>query len=353
MSLGGAVITGFAANTSLGDAVTACAAARAGLSRPARLDALAWDEEDGAVPVVGHPVPTVAGFQDEARLLALALPAVEDAARAASLPADEEIAFLLAVPDLGARSSRAGSERPPPLRVLERLAAVAKIPIAAPLRQAFPADQAGFAAAVGAALRLLASGEIRRCIVGGVDTQCDELAIDALAAAQRLKTGDNPVGLQPGEAAAFLVLETAEGARRRRAPVHGRIAGAAVAADPAGVDRPPVGEGTFAALRQLVEATGPLPRGETFYVLDRNGEAVRASDWGFCLQRLTARMPEALPAAEWDPATSFGDTGAASGALAAQMALRAFARGYAPGRCAVVVGASEAGSRAAVRVEKG
>jgi 3-oxoacyl-[acyl-carrier-protein] synthase-1 len=352
MSFGGAVVTGLAANTSLGGAVAACAAARGGLARPAPLDALAWDEEDGAIPVVGHPVPTVAGFQGEARLIALGLPAIEEAVRDASLPADEEVAFLLAMPDLDARAKRAGGERPVALGILERLAAASKVPVAAACRQAFLGDQTGFAAAVDAALRLLSAGTVRKCIVGAVDTFCDDLAIDALSAGQQLKTGDNPVGLQPGEAAAFLVLETSEGARRRKASVLGRIVGASSAVEPGDGDRPPVGEGMFASLRQLVETTGPLPRGETFFVLDRNGEAVRANDWGYCQQRIAAHMPEVLPAPEWDPAASFGDTGAASGALAAEIALRAFARGYAPGRCAIVV-SSTGGRRAAIRVEKG
>ena len=114
----------------------------------------------------------------------------------------------------------------------------------------------------------------------------------------------------------------------------------------------PMGQGLFAALRQLATATGPVATGQAFFVLDRNGETSRANDWGHCLLRLTARMPGLLPAVQWDPAISLGDTGAAGGALGAQVAIRAFARRYAPGSCGIVMSTSEGGARAALRIEQ-
>jgi 3-oxoacyl-[acyl-carrier-protein] synthase-1 len=346
-----AAITAIGASTSLGASRAACAAARARLARPAPLPRLAFDSEEGPVPVTGHPVALVTGFQGDARLLSLALPALGEVARSMRLEPGAALGLFVSLPDLETRARAAGSELPARLPLLDRMAADAGLPVAPDLRASYPAGQAGFALAVGSALQLLAQGRAAACIVGGVDTLCDDLAVDALAAQGRLKTGDNPVGLQPGEAAAFLVLEPPESIRRRKAPVLGQVTGCALAHDPRTGDDPPIGQGLAEALRQLA-AGGPLPPGETFFALDRNGESARANDWGCCQQRLTARMPGLLPAPEWDLATCFGDTGAASGALAAQAAVVGFARGYAPGRCAVVVSASDGDRRAAVRIER-
>jgi len=352
LSAGAAVITGFSANTSLGDERQAGAAARAGLARPAELEAQAWDEEDGAVAVVGHPVPTARGFQGEARLLALALEPLTRLWREAALPAGHEVGLLLGTPDLKRRAERAGAALPRARPLPDRLAALAGLPATGKWRQAFPIGHAGFAAAANAALQLLARGEVEACVVGGVDTLCDRLALAALGAEQRLKTADNPVGLQPGEAAAFLLLEKPEAARRRGAKVLARIGGVGVAAEPRSEEDGPLGQGLLAALRELVAAAGAPPAGQAFFVLDRNGEASRAADWGHCQQRLTAGFPGLLPAAQWDPATSFGDTGAASGALGAGLAIRGFDRRYAPAPSAIVLSASDGGPRAALRLDQ-
>ncbi len=347
-----AAITAVAANTSLGGVVGGCAAARANLARPAPLPRMVFDLEEGPVPVIGHPVPAVTGFQGEARLLSLALPALRELARSVGLPSGSPVGLCVALPDLASRAQAAGAPVPPKLRLLERAARHAGAVVLPEARIEFAVGPAGFALAVGAALDLLAQGRVAACIAGGVDTLCDDLAVDALATQGRLKEGENPVGLQPGEAAAFLLLEPLETARRRDVRILGQVAGHALAQDPRTREEPPVGEGLAEALRQLTGDSGALPPGETWFILDRNGEAVRANDWGYCQQRLMARMPGVLPAPEWDPATSFGDTGAASGALAAVAAVRGFTRGHAPGRCGVVLSSSDGGRRGAVRVER-
>jgi 3-oxoacyl-[acyl-carrier-protein] synthase-1 len=348
----GAVVTGISANTSLGDAVTTCAAVRARLARPLPLEAEAWTEEDGAVPVTGHPVATVAGFQGEARLLALAVEPLSRLWQESKLGASPEVALLLALPDLQKRAQAAQTTLPQSRSLVDRLASLAGLPAAGAWRRTFALGHAGFATAVDAALKLLAHGDVQTCIVGGVDTLCDEVAIEALTAQGQLKTDDNPVGLQPGEAAAFLLLERPETARQRGARTLARVSGVGIASQPQAEKEPPLGQGLLAALQLLLAATGPLAPGGVFFVLDRNGETARANDWGYCLQRITGRIPGLLPAAQWDPATSLGDTGAASGALGAQLAIRAFARGYAPGVSGIVLSASESGARTALRLEQ-
>lgn len=345
-------ITGIGANTALGGAVTACAAVRARLARPAELPRKAFDVEEGPVPVVGHPVPTVAGFQGEARLLSLTIPALRELVRSAGLDASAEVALFVGLPDLEARGRAAGTGGPLKLGLLDRIAEYSGVRVSPHARHALASGHAGFALALGAALELLAQGRTTACIAGGVDTLCDDLAIDALAAQERLKTEDNPVGLQPGEAAAFVLLESPDAVRHRKARVLAHVVGIATADDPRTKDDPPVGEGLALALGRLATESGTLTPGETWFVSDRNGEAVRANDWGYCQQRLTARMPGLLPTPEWNIATSFGDTGAASGVLATVVAIRGFVRAYAPGRCAVILSSSDDRRRAAIRVER-
>lgn len=343
-------ITSFGANTSLGASAGACAAMRAGLVRPAPLTSMMFDTEEGDVPVTGHPVPTARGFVGEARLLSLCLPALRDLASAAGLASTPHLALSMSLPDLGERAAAARAPRPPELRLLDRVVEASGLTIPADVRLAFLAGPAGFGLAVQAALGLIGQGRAEACVVGGVDSLCDDLAVGALAVDDHLKSGDNPVGMQPGEAAAFLLLEAPGPARRRKATPLAHVE-VAVAQDPRSREEAPLGQGLYEAIRQA--ADGSLPAGGGWFLLDLNGETRRASDWGHCQQRLARRLPSLLPAIEWTPATSFGDTGAASGALAAILAVRAIQRGYGPRPMALILGSSAGGRRAATRIEGG
>jgi 3-oxoacyl-[acyl-carrier-protein] synthase-1 len=339
------VVTVLSANTSLGDPITAAAAARAGLSRPAELEGQAMTAMDGPVPLLGHPVATAGGFQGPARLLSLALPALRALTGELALPPADEVGLFLALPHLDDATAAA--------RLLDRLQKLTGLPVAAAVRQAFTGGHAAFGMAVQAAANAIARREVALGVVGAVDSLCDPAALSALLEQGRLKTPQNPVGLQPGEAATFLAVCADDEARRRRWPVLARIAGAGVARDPGDPQDPdvlPLGQGTLLALQSLVAGTGPLPPGGTFFVVDCNGEPRRAADWGQCQQRLTATMPGVLGESDWFPAGSFGDTGAASAALATQLVVRAFARGYAPRRCAVVLSSGDDGRRSAIRL---
>jgi len=322
------------------------------MSRPAAVEQEFFDGDGDPVPVVGHPVRTVLGFQGEARLLALALPALRELVAGTDVQEREKVGMFLALPDVAARATAAGSAAPAASDVLGRLAQMAGLDAKASLCRAFSTGHVGFAQALQAALTLLASREIDTALVGGVDTLCDPLALEGLAAQGRLKTDDNPVGLKPGEAAGFLLLESAGGVQRRGVQPLGKVIAVGLAQESTADDALPTGGALSSAITQLVAAGGPLPAGECWFVVDLNGEERRAYDWGCCQPRLVAHMPGVLPAPEWDPAISFGDTGAASGPIAAQMVLRGFARGYAPGRCGVVLSSSDGMERAAVRIER-
>jgi len=345
-------VTALASNTSLGEVVTACAAVRAGLSRPGELDQLAFEDESGPVPILGHPVGTVTGFQGEARLVALAFPALRSLLADRPIASGERAGLFVALPDLAARATLAGAPVPRESRLVERLVAISGLVVPPSLRREFPVGPTGFVSAIQAAIQAVSQREADVCIVGGVDTLCDDLAVAALAARGRIKTAENPVGLQPGEAAAFVLLESVDGARRRKAEITAVIKGTGEAREARSGDDPSVGEGLMQAIRTLTAASGPLEARGTFFVVDCNGEPARASDWSWCQQRVIAEMPGVFPAPEWYPAISYGDTGAASAALGAQLAARAFARGFAPGRSAVVVSSADGGGRAVLGLER-
>jgi 3-oxoacyl-[acyl-carrier-protein] synthase-1 len=88
-----------------------------------------------------------------------------------------------------------------------------------------------------------------------------------------------------------------------------------------------------------------------WFITDQNGETFRAYEWADFVLRVRDRFPAVMEAPLLYPAVAFGDTGAASGALGLALAVRAFARGYAPARTAVVFSASYEGLRSGIRVE--
>jgi 3-oxoacyl-[acyl-carrier-protein] synthase-1 len=300
--------------------------------------------------LLGHPVVDVAGFQGEARLLALALPALEELLAEAGADGPAKTALFLAVPSLTERAELAGANAPASLGLLEQLCELGG-PGPLTLTRTFCDGPVGFALALQAASAALASRTADRVIVGAVDTWCDDLALEALEAHGRLKGPENPVGLQPGEAAAFLMLERSEDLRSASRGALASVTLVGLGQETGAEGALPRGQGLTDAIGQLLDQAGPLPAGKTWFVLDLNGEERRAYDWGCCSASLGLRAPGLLPAPVWLPAMSFGDTGAAGAALGVQLVLRSLARGYAPGTCAVVLSSADDGRRTAIRLE--
>lgn len=167
-----------------------------------------------------------------------------------------------------------------------------------------------------------------------MDTLVDSEITRTLYAHGRLLSGGNGVGLQPGEAAAFVTLEPI-GPR----PALGRPGAGALGHEPDHLysGRPALGKGLAATAKQLPsrEAAWPLS--------DCNGEMHRSTEWGYAaIQNEVLRS--SLDHATY-PATSVGDTGAASPAVGLVLALRAFAQGYAPTDTALLLAADALGPR--------
>jgi 3-oxoacyl-[acyl-carrier-protein] synthase-1 len=329
--------------SALGDASTACAAARAGIRRAQALDEFpVFSLADGSVAgLVGHPAGDVTGgFEGFARLLRLTHVGLADLLTGLKRPsARTRVAFYLALaPDPGAGEVAQ--------RLLPAAARIADWPGEPTLAFVAASGRTGVADALVRAADDLQSGRVDCAVVGGVDTLLGEETLVALDEADRLKTTNRAVGLEPGEAAAFLALERGTDGPSIRA----RLDAVTLARDAAAVsaDKVPVGEGLAQAVLGVAGANPAATDGPIWIVSDHNGESLRAGDWGHAIVRLHAASPAFAEPTVWYPATSFGDTGAASGAVAACVVVRAFDRGYAPASRAIAIAAADGAERAAV-----
>ncbi len=160
----------------------------------------------------------------------------------------------------------------------------------------------------------------------------------ALLEQGRLKLEDVPDGLIPGEAAAFVVLES--GANRRRGGVS--VGETAIAEE----ETVRAGESNRgAALTRVLRQTGGTLPDFPRVVGDLNGERLRHIEWALgCIRglgRVKARAGGPTETEIWHPADCVGDTGAASGILNFVWAATALEKGYALTDQALVWGASD------------
>jgi len=370
-------VTGLGMATSLGlDAVMSCAAARAGMSGGKALERFPVQSPDdnSSGLLAGHALPEVTrGFEGAARLLRVVQAGLVDLFGTAGdrvngdgrvgvyvavpepLRLFEGLAWLEAPEDRQARQQSledAAQQVQPEAagRMIERafaLCAPAFRPSAVVVR---PGSGATSLQLLDLAARELTDGAVDVAVVGGIDSLIDDDYLQWLATLRRLKTPGQPVGLQPGEGAAFVVVE---GHRTLRAARPLALLGeVAIADEPSPWTA--AASSTGRAVAEVVEqaqrgAPGAVP--PSWMITDHNGETYRAAEWGSALVRLTARRRAQSDWTSWFPATSFGDTGAASALVGLGVAVRAFARSYHPAPSATVVATAPGATRAAVRVD--
>jgi 3-oxoacyl-[acyl-carrier-protein] synthase-1 len=341
--------------TSLGQIVTAAAAFRAGLQRARELPDWTYNDSECNEPatLVGHPASwCTEHFEGNGRRMRMVFAALDDfhAQPAASTLPRDRVGMILCLPELSLDDSALEPEdfvHRSDRRFLDRVTQVASTRFTITQDQIVRRGRIGWCVALRQAAQWLERGDVSACIIGAVDSLVDPLRLPGLWARRELKTADRPDGLSPGEAAVFLAVrrgteESEEGA----VLIH--MGGEVISeADPA----LPTGLAAFEAAWSVLTASGAAhaPAGSIYH--DLNGQAWRASDWGCALVRFQAR--NALQG--WRhviPAEGFGDTGAASGALAVALATRAFVRGYAHGRHALIMITEENGERAALLLER-
>jgi 3-oxoacyl-[acyl-carrier-protein] synthase-1 len=197
---------------------------------------------------------------------------------------------------------------------------------------------------------ILRAGRSRFCLVGGVDSYLTADSLEWMDDKGILKSSENRNGFPPGEAAGFCLVTTGATALEFGLPVFGWLEtfGAARETSPIRTRTICVGRGLSEAIRQ---ATAPLRLPEERVddsICDLNGEPYRSEE--FALTVLRTQMAFVDFSRFVTPADCWGDVGAASGPLFANLAIAAGLRGYAKGPRTMIWASSEGGDRAAVVV---
>jgi len=196
-----------------------------------------------------------------------------------------------------------------------------------------------------AAAAALREGRLGRAAVGAADSWLFRAWLERLDLDWRLLSDRNGDGFQPGEAAAFVLLESrAEAVRRGLRPL-ARLLGHTAA-------RLAVAPGGQAHGAELAAVVGPLVGADEapLLVCDLNGESARTSTWAFAVARLGGRLGKGY--ALEHPASALGDVGAASSLVDVAVAAAGLHGRHAERTGAVVWAAGEDGERRAVRLER-
>lgn len=356
------VITAIGAVTSVGrGAAASCAAIRAGISRPRRVShfQVLEPETQDTLPLTAHPVQGYTdGFAGMGRWLRLSRGCLREVLETPGLPHPSDAKFwgrtalVMVTPsyddgvfeaegDDGLDGIREGCLRP--LRDA--------LGLSLPDANVRVVDQgpSGTAVAVQQASSELWRAGFERVLVLAVDSLLDPEALRMLDEEGRLKVGDNPVGLMPGEAGVCFLLEQEGSSRQRGAAPLALVTGVATALERNHLyaGHTSQGEGLTACLREVL-ARGPhLARFEGDLYSDLNGEEWRAREWGTALIRLEdeLRAPDVHL-----PCVSVGDVGAASGALGVCLSVHAFTRGHSRTAQALVVSSSPWGTVGCLRL---
>lgn len=343
----GIVVVGVGARCAVGlTAPAAAAAARAGISRltehPFMLD-------KAGEPMVVARDPTIDPMlQDAQRMVRLCESALREAlaplTERAINPPSLEVMIGLPSPRPGLPT---GLERA--LSDLVQQVIGTRTPVRVSF---FPrGSAAGFLAMDAARASLLAQGHRETlCVVGGVDSYLTADTLEWMDDLRLLKSSTNRNGFPPGEAAGFCLLTTATMARDLGLKPLAQIESVAVAREPSPIRTPTicVGRGLSDAI-QAATASLRLPDERVDdSICDLNGEPYRSEEFALTVLRTQLAFVDATRFTT--PADCWGDIGAASAPLFANLAIAAGLRGYAKGPLTLLWASSIGGERGAALV---
>jgi len=320
------------------DAASGCAAIRARISR--------FEEvpfHDGAwQPIVGSPVPEIApnrqGWRRLAPLLTRAVLDCLEPAGAPTLTAGGALPLLIAIDD---------PERPDfPEDLPARLVAEVRVTLGKRISdspEVLAEGPCSFFRALDRARQVVAAGGGAGCLVAAVDSLLNGRALARLEEQGRLLTERNSDGVIPGEAAAAVWVTPADGCSAALAEVVGIGFGEELSA--LEEDRPNVAMGMAQAMRQaLADANLTLPEID-FRVGGMTGEQATFGEASTALARIQRVHKEQFEL--WGPAEILGDVGAALTACMTVVTAVGIAKGYAPGRRALLYAFAPSAARSA------
>jgi 3-oxoacyl-[acyl-carrier-protein] synthase I len=330
------------ARTSLGlRAASSAAAYRAGLS--AAREHPHFRDAKGSRLITAFDQALDVGVTGSSRWLTVADTALREACAAASLPREQDVPLMMALPGI-----RPGWDHAQVAAIRSAIASSHDLRLC--LLESTMPDQghAGGLALIGAAAQRIDSGELALCLVGGVDSYADGATMRWLADNRRLSDASVRLGFVPGEAAAFVLLMSESVMNQWGLHSQARVVASAVGRETRTItsDEPCLGEGLSSTIGLVLDQLSSRPGRFDAVICDINGERYRSEEWGFTCLRHSAAFVD--PTDYWSPADCWGDCGAASGPLFAVLACQAIARGYARGSRTLLWAASDDGLRAAV-----
>jgi 3-oxoacyl-[acyl-carrier-protein] synthase-1 len=349
------VITGLGMISSIGyDVITSCASARAGITRPTELPNFnIYSEEAWAdVPLIGHAITGLTeGFEGIGKVVRLGSLALSDLLTYANITAFDfsNTGFLLNLSsqyymDLYEKEENeeiTNSElktEPSDLQarkeilrqtLIQTITELNDMKIVPKNQLVYFKDHAGIITAIQDASRQLIHGGLEMCIVGGIDSYIETDVLTAAMHFGLVKTEEHSNGFVPGEAASFILIETYDTAMARRARIEGILEAPATANESSHrlSGESSIGLGLTEAMSTTMEGIADKSKTPGLLIGNLNGDAFRATEWGYTLVRLSAKYGLG-DQPQWYPAASFGETGASTGALGICMGVRAFVRNY-------------------------
>lgn len=206
--------------------------------------------------------------------------------------------------------------------------------------------------ALEAASRKVVANPAGFYLAGGVDSYLEPATLQWLEENDQLHGGPNAYGFLPAEAAGFCLLCSQQVADRSRLRILARVWTAATARETRLIKTNTIclGKG-LTEVFQKVFAELPSPAEKIDHTIcDMNGETYRADEYGFVVSRLSKWFVDASDFVA--PADCWGDVGAASGPLFANLVVAAGQRGYANARHNLLWTSSESGERSAVILQQ-
>jgi 3-oxoacyl-[acyl-carrier-protein] synthase I len=195
---------------------------------------------------------------------------------------------------------------------------------------------ASFHYAVEQAARQIEKNPAAVCIIGGIDSLLRESTLNWFESDGRLKSSSygRHQGLTAAEAVGFLIVEDRERAQKAGKPILARISawGLAEEPQPRAAGRPGMSTGLSGACLAALDRS--LDRDIRAVFGDLNGEESRAREWSIASMRCFGNLQERQRL--WKPAASYGDIGAAGGAVMAGIAVQGFVRGWVPSPALIV-----------------
>ena len=371
------VISGLGLCSALGrDVVQSCASARAGLTRAVPIEHFWVSDEEGCgeTEAIGHPAFWLTfGFSGKGRLARLGASALknlldghdfsDDAWRQTAIILNQGSGYYFSAAarkTLGLSLDELSlpvdlelldetiTPRPP---VLAQILELCNIGVSPKRQETIYEDQAGLGSALLRARQLLLQGDVKRCIIGGVDSYVDTPMLDALSTLGLLKSPAQQQGMMPGEAGAFILMEQIGSTTNSTSSVLATVNSVVVEADDhsAFSASPGNSPALVKAIQSAIDRSGLAAEEYGLVIGGMNGTDIAATEWGMAALRLGRVL---MNTRQWSPAEMFGDIGAALGFASLCLTAQAFTRRYANTDNVLIWLAAASGKKTAVCVQK-